>query len=186
MISAISSILGSVSVQRAQSIGAPEPQPREQEERQKKASIPSVEVTAAQSQAFSARVGDFLVNKASQSTDSTSAVSGSTGADGMPPAGAPVGGPPPGPASGGPQGDGQNSEARSGSAASILSLLAGGDGTSQSEAESDGDRAEADFARSSNVSRGANAQYALQQNGAGVFGVQFDDIGAYRFASGGA
>ncbi len=183
MISAISSILGSVSVQRAQSIGTPIGSPRDQEEKQKKVVTPSVEVSAAQSQGFSARVGDFLVNKASQSSESSSGVSGPTGADGLPPAGMPVGGPPPGPPAGSLQGEGQNGGGAAGSAASILSLLSG-EGNS-SETEYDGDEDDAGFTTSSRQSQGANTQYAQQQSGNGVFGVQFDEIGAYQFAASG-
>ena len=183
MISAISSVLGSVTVQRAQSIGTPIGSPRDQQEKQKKVVTPSVEVSAAQSQGFSARVGDFLVNKASQSGDSGSGVSGPTGADGMPPAGMPVGGPPPGPPASSLQGEGQNGGGAAGSAASILSLLSGEN--SPSEAENDGDADDADFTPSSRPSQGANTQYAQQQSGNGVFGVQFDEIGAYQFAASG-
>jgi hypothetical protein len=181
VISAISSILGSVTVQRAQGVSTSVAQPRDQEEKQKKVITPSVEVSAAQSQGFSARVGDFLVNKASQSSDSGSGVSGPTGADGMPPVGMPVGGPPPGPPAGSMQGEGQNGGGASGSAASILSLLSGED--SPSEAENDGDEDDASFSTSSRQSQGANTQYAQEQSGNGVFGVQFDEIGAYQFAA---
>lgn len=183
MISAISSILGSVSVQRAQSIGTSIGSPRDQEEKQKKVVTPSVEVSAAQSQGFSARVGDFLVNKASHSGDSGSSVSGPTGADGIPPAGMPVGGPPPGPPAGSLQGEGQNGGGASGSAASILSLLSGED--SSSETENDGDADDSGFSPSSRPNQGANTQFARQQSGDGVFGVQFDEIGAYQFAASG-
>ena len=181
MISAISSILGSVTVQRAQGVSTSVGQPRDQEEKQKKVITPSVEVSAAHSHGFSARVGDFLVNKASQSSDSGSGVSGPTGADGMPPVGMPVGGPPPGPPAGSMQGEGQNGGGASGSAASILSLLSGED--SPSEAENDGDEDDASFSTSSRQSQGANTQYAQEQSGNGVFGVQFDEIGAYQFAA---
>ncbi|MCD2173071.1 hypothetical protein [Rhizobium sp. C4] len=174
-------MLNSVSVQRAQGVSTSVASPREQEEKQKKISIPSVEVTAAQSQGFAARVGDFLVNKASQSSDAGSAVSGPTGADGMPPAGMPIGGPPPGPPPQGAQGEGLNGGNGSGSAASILSLLSGETGTS--DTENDGDADDSGFAIFAKQSQGANTQYALQQGGNGVFGVQFDEIGAYQFAA---
>ncbi len=181
MISAISSILGSVSVQRAQGIGAPTSSPREQEEKQKKIVTPSVEVSAAQSQGFSARVGDFLVNKASQSSESGAGVAGSTGSDGMPPQPMPVGGPPPGPPADRSHGEGQNGESASNSAASLLSLLSGE--SNAAETENDGDADDAGFETAAKQGNGANTQYALQQNGDGVFGVQFDEIGAYQFAA---
>lgn len=182
MISAISSVLGSVTVQRAQGVSTSVASPRDQEEKQKKVSIPSVEVTAAQSQGFSARVGDFLVNKASsQSSESGASVSGPTGSDGMPAQPMPVGGPPPAPSASDAQAEGQNGESASGRAASILSWLSGEGSTS--EAENDGDADDAGSAGNAKPSNGANTQYALQQSGDGVFGVQFDDIGAYRFAA---
>ena len=184
MISAISSILGSVSVQRAQGIGTSVASPRDQEEKQKKVVTPSVEVSAAQSQGFSARVGDFLVNKASsQSSESGASVSGPTGSDGMPPQPMPVGGPPPGPPPSDAQAEGQNGETISGSAASILSLLSGED--SSSDVENDGDADDTSYEAAAKQGNGANTQYALQQSGDGVFGVQFDEIGAYQFAASG-
>ncbi|SOC85096.1 hypothetical protein SAMN05421890_3589 [Ensifer adhaerens] len=183
MISAISSILGSVSVQRAQGVGTSVGSPRDNEEKQRKITVPSVEVTAAQSQGFSARVGDFLVNKASQSTESGASVSGPTGADGTPPLPMPIGGPPPGPPADGAQAEGQNGESASGNAASILSLLSREGGAS--EAEDDGDTDDVGRETASKSSNGANTQYALQQSGNGVFGVQFDEIGAYQFAASG-
>jgi len=183
VISAISSVLGSVTVQRAQGVSTSVASPREREEQQRKVSIPSVEVTAAQSQGFSARVGDFLVNKASQSTESGASVSGPTGADGAPPAGMPVGGPPPGPPADRSQGEGQNGESASGGAASILSLLSGE--VSSSETENDGDADDAGYESSAKASHGANTQYAMQQSHDGVFGVQFDEIGTYQFAASG-
>ncbi|HZG30250.1 MAG TPA: hypothetical protein VE079_17480 [Ensifer sp.] len=181
MISAISSILGSVSVQRAQGVDTSVGSPREKEENQRKITVPSVEVTAAQSQGFSARVGDFLVNKASQSTESGASVSGPTGIDGTPPQPMPVGGPPPGPPADGAQGEGQNGDSSSGSAASILTLLSASE--TASETENDGDADDVPSGSTSRESRGANTQYALQQGGQGVFGVQFDDIGTYQFAA---
>ncbi|MCD2176509.1 hypothetical protein [Rhizobium sp. C1] len=176
-------MLNSVSVQRAQGVDTSAVSPREREEKQKKAVIPSVEVTAAQMLGVSARVGDFLVNKASQSSDGGSGISGPTGADGMLPAGMPVGGPPPGPPAGSMQGEGHNGGGASGSAASILSLLSGED--SSSEAENDGDADDSGFSPSSRPNQGANTQFARQQSGDGVFGVQFDEIGAYQFAASG-
>lgn len=181
MISAISSILGSATVQRAQGVSTSVAQPRDQEEKQKKVITPSVEVSAAQSQGFSARVGDFLVNKASQSSESGASVAGPTSSDGMPPAAMPVGGPPPGPPADRSQGEGQNGESTSGGAASILSLLSGENDVS--ETENDGDADDEGYQTSTGSSGGANTQYAMQQNNGGVFGVQFDEIGAYQFAA---
>lgn len=181
MISAISSILGSVTVQRAQGVNTSVGQPRDQEEKQKKVVTPSVEVSAAQSQGFSARVGDFLVNKSSQSSESGASVGGPTGSDGMPPQPMPVGGPPPGPPAGSLQGEGQNGGGASNSAASLLSLLSGEDRSS--EAENDGDADDAAYQTATKQGTGANTQYAQQQNADGVFGVQFDEIGAYQFAA---
>ncbi len=181
VISAISSVLGSVTVQRAQGVSTSVASPRDQEEKQRKVSIPSVEVTAAQSQGISARVGDFLVNKASQSTESGASVAGPTGADGAPPAAMPVGGPPPGPPADRSQGEGQNGETTSGRAASILSLLSGENNSS--ETENDGDADDEGYRASTGSSAGANTQYPMQQNNSGVFGVQFDDIGTYQFAA---
>lgn len=181
MISAISSVLNSVSVQRMQGVSTSVASPREREEAQKKVAIPSVEVTAAQSQGLSARVGEFLVNKASQSSESGSVVSGPTGLDGRPPAPMPMGGPPPGPPADGAQGEGQNRDAGSSSVASVLSLMSRE--ASASETENDGDADDAPAGTTSRPGPGANTQFAMQQNGNGVFGVQFDDIGAYRFAA---
>jgi hypothetical protein len=214
VISAISSILGNVSVQTVQSVNTSVGTAAEQEERKKKSHVPSIEVSAAQSQGLSPRVGDFLVNKASQSNDSGSGVSGASGPDGSPPAGPPPGGPPPGAAPGGPQGGGANnnggssssesalkllsddedssstdessettsSKSTSSSASSILSLLSGEDSTGETENDGDADD-QSSSASAKKTGQGANTQYARQQQGSGVFGVQFDEVGAYQFAA---
>lgn len=181
-------MLGSVSVQRAQGVDTYLETPREQVEQQKKKiSIPSVEVTAAQSQGFSARVGDFLVNKASQSGNTGSAVSGPTGADGLPPSGPPVAGPPPGPPAGGAQGQGQNGPGGGtgggAQAQSILALLSGGQALSEQGNDGDTEPGESAGTSLSVQSTGANTQYANKQSSNSVVGVQFDEIGAYRFAA---
>lgn len=216
MISSVSSTLSAVSVLTAQSTGTSVGAAAEQEEKKKKSYVPSVEVSAAQSQAFSARVGDFLVNKSSQSSDSGSTVAGPTGPDGAAPAGAPPNGPPPGPppggadgggAQGGGQGGGQGgaasalsllsdndndtetagesdaSSASSSQTSSILSLLTGGESVGEAENDNDADDA-AQSSGSKGPANGANTRYAQQQKASsGVFGVQFDDVGAYQFAA---
>lgn len=209
MISAISPIRRDVPARLARSEELSVGPDAEQDEKKKKLSIPSVEVTAAQAQALSSRVGDFLVNRVSQSSDGSTVAPGISGAGGIAPEAQVAGGPLPGTASGGltdggaggQGGDGERGGAHH-AAQSLLSLLAGNAGgapgatrpvpSSQSATsllsllsgeDEAGDAGAASAGGASGPGQGANTQYAMRQGAGGVFGVQFDEIGAYRFAA---
>lgn len=206
MISAIMSspqIRSALPVQRMDSSAAVTSQ---EEEKKKKSFVPSVEVSAAQSQAMSPRVGDFLVNQSGRSSDKSSSSSNAispTGLDGTAPPSPPIGGPPPGPPPSGADGGGHNGQGQGSGqeqggfsdAESALSLLSGEDatsgsssGTSSAASGDTGNDGDADdlAAANSNRPQGANTRYAQQQqqaNGGGIFNVRFDDVGTYQFAA---
>jgi hypothetical protein len=212
MIASVSSTLASVSVLTAQSVNTSVGAVAEQEEKKKKSHIPSVEVSAAQSMGLSSRVGDFLVNNAGRSGDNASAAAdgvGSAGSGDLASSGSQSAGLSAGPPTGDAGSDGatgqggqggQNAdsnaqsamafiagaEERSGgpaettstSAASILSLLSAQDGETDEQADG--------FSTAAAARRppvGANTQYAMRQSAGNVFGVQFDEDGAYRAAA---
>ena len=204
MISAILSspqVRSALPVQRMDSSAAVTSQ---EEEKKKKSFVPSVEVSAAQSQAMSPRVGDFLVNQSARSSDKSSSSSDAispTGLDGSAPPSPPAGGPPPGPPPSGADGGGQNGQGQGqeqggfSDAESALSLLSGDDtttdtssSTTTSSSADTGNDGDADdlTAANSNRPQGANTRYANQQqqaNGGGIFNVRFDDVGTYQFAA---
>jgi hypothetical protein len=203
MISSVSS-MNSVSVLTGLSTNSSTGATAEQEEKKKRAYIPSVEVSAAQSQAFSPRVGDFLTNQSGKSTDDISSSSdaiSATGPSGVPPSGPPPGGPPPGPPPDGAKGGGQESKGGANQAESLLSLLASTSssissssvsaasstsGESASETENDGDSDDYGAANSNTPvsQQGVNTRYAGgQQGNDGVVPVRFDETGAYQFAA---
>ncbi len=140
------------------------------EEKKKQSHIPTVQVSAAQAQNLSARVGDFLANQTTkpQTSGASSDAISPTGADGAPPPAAQAAAPPPPP----PAGDGGSStDGKSEEGAIALALLneANSDKTDETdeerysdedaaneEAVDDGDEDDATYSASLQPSRNAS------------------------------
>ncbi|MCO6185611.1 hypothetical protein [Rhizobium sp. L1K21] len=122
MMLSVDTGLSSQSAALSQTPSSPLGPAKQDEDKKKQSHIPTVEVSAAQAQGFSPRVGDFLANQTSKSSSAssgTSAVS-PTGADGSAPATSVSTATPPPQES---ENDGSSTGGRSDQAAMALSLL---------------------------------------------------------------